>query len=1150
MRRTLLFSLLLVLRFQLAAQINLTLTVDTGMVSTECTDFLSSPDPMFGLAVAGEAAVYYPEIGNCFTAWPNEQWSDSYTCPAEIPTTVEVCLRVFENDALGFEVGVNCDIDESCLVTLCENFNVPPPGQSVTYTIMAEQVGASSGSATFTLALDPIPFPDNDLICNAVDLGVLPYGDTIGNAALSAYTNACGTNLGEPNPASAGSYFTNEAGVWFRFNSGPSPSGFIAIDLLSDPQGLGAPIDIEAAPYISDNGQCDGNLTLAPLYQWETSTLNNYLRILCPMPNTDYYILVDGDANNLTRGIFGIQVWDAGVPEGGDLRCEFTDLGEVPEGGTVSSGLVSNYCATSAQDPFFTAFQSQHSVWFRFVAPASGHVIIDGISDRIKDSIGVQLALFRSFNNTCTGFYSHVASQYTFEDMDESMEVTCLIAGRPYFVLVDGDGGNSRGIFDLRVTDAGDITPVTTLDTVVCAGGSVTVNGNTYSLSGNYADTINIFQGCDSIVLTNLTVLEPISATVEQTGLAIGLGGMSGVATATPAGGDGNYNYLWCSGETTATATQLPGGDNCCVTVTDGAGCSSTACFTVDYTTAIIPTFANDTLLCNGDTYGILTFSAVNGLPPYTYQWQNADGSLSGSGNLTTAGEEATLNNLPAGAYTIAINDDFFDTTFVARVVEPTVLDLNLDDITDASCFGLSDGSIMTSTTGGTPPYQYAWTGSGSTTGQATGLPAGSYSMTLTDDNGCTVTLNANVDQPAPFIATPQVVQEVSCFGGSDGSLSVTTNGMPTTWQWSNGGALATLTNLATGDYTVTVTNSDGCRDTAMINLPQPAEPLGVSIAEVSSISCFGAADGVLEAEVTGPFVSLTYAWSDGQTTRQADQLDAGTISLQVANEKGCTADANYLLTQPDELLAEAFKEDINCVDGPNAGLITIENVSGGTPGYQYALEGQAFSATPLLEGLTAGAYVAVVRDAAGCELALPVSILPPPEITVDLGSEETIFLGDSILLLAETNSDFPVFHWSHADSLSGPEALVRPLESTFYLVEVVDSVSFCRADARVRIIVDRTPRVYVPNAFSPNGDGDNDRFYPFAGPDVAEIATFRVFSRGGQLVFERSGFLPNDPNLGWDGTFQGRILAPQVLVYYLEARFLDGREEVVKGDV
>ncbi|MEL6971446.1 MAG: gliding motility-associated C-terminal domain-containing protein [Bacteroidota bacterium] len=1154
MNRTLLLALLIALFTVTSyAQIEVQVVVNSGTASSDCSDpFGGTPDPLFAVAVEGGDYSYYPEDAGCFNALPHTPYQANFSCPSDLPMTVEVCLQVFDNDAF-FPPPLSCDIVPDCQEILCNDFVVPPPGSSADYNLMIDMPGTSSGSVDFTIETAPSTFPDNDLICNAVDLGTLVYGDTLGDMTIGNYSNACATNTGEPNPQDLGYYFTNEQGVWFRFNTGPNPSGQFVVEALSDPEGTGDPIDLELGVFLTDNGACDGNLV--PLTGFNFNNTNSDFhdfRLPCPLPNTDYYILIDGtnQAGDF-GGIFGLQVWDVGVPEGGDLRCDVIDLGLVPEGGAVSTmGQYANFCATDIQDPFLPTFVSQHSVWFSFIAPPSGHVIIEGISDTIKQPLGVQLALYRSFNNTCTGFFSFVTAQFTPEDLDEVMEVTCLFPGRPYFILVDGSGSASRGIFELSVTDAGDITPITDQDLTICAGETITVGPSTYNTSGVYADTLQVFQGCDSIVNTTLTVLEDLVLTVEQTQPAIGADGTNGIAVASAEGGLGDYTFTWCTGETGTMSNMLVAGEECCVQVVDENGCMDEVCFTVEFTTAIIPTFQNDTLACNGDTDGVITFSIENGVPPYDYTWTNSAGTLSGGGQIVTEAGTADIPNLPADSYTITANDNFFDTMFTVLVVEPELLFIELQAVVDASCFSFCDGSISTSVSGGTPPYTYVWTGSSSTTEMADQLCAGAYQLLVRDANDCEATLDVNVDQPAEFIVTASMVQEVSCFGGMDGIAQVTDNGNSVGWEWSSGSMSQVADNLLAGTYEVIVQNGDGCLDTTTVNITEPNEPLGVSIAELTPISCFGAADGVLVAAPTGPFASLSYDWSTGGMQNTVNSLDVGTYTLLITNEKGCEATANYTLDQPSTIMAETFAVDINCVDGPNAGAITVENVDGGTPGYTYGLQDQNFGQVPLFEGLTAGSYSVVIRDAAGCELLIPTTILPPPDITVELSGEDEVKLGDEVILRAITNSQNPLFTWSHADTLVGDVALLRPTETLLYEVTVLDTVTLCSTKDIFRIFVDQRRQLHVPNVFSPNGDGSNDSFTIFAGNDVVNIRTLRVFSRGGQLVFENENLFPGDLSMGWDGSFNGELLNPGVFVFFAEVEFFDGKVELFQGDV
>ncbi|MCO6493915.1 MAG: gliding motility-associated C-terminal domain-containing protein [Phaeodactylibacter sp.] len=1152
MKRLLLLSLLFQALFS-TAQVEVRLTVESGVTATDCTDFLSAPDLLWEVNVEGEGWSTYPQEnpGGCFTALPNLQYTANYDCAADLPAQLEVCFRAFENDPI---LPIGCPIIRSCLEETCGNFALPAPGQSLAYTLALPAGGTSTGEVSFTIEAVGLG-GTNDEPCTAANLGVLAVNDTLGDAGQGLYSNRCATfSPGEPNPVdqNAGG-FDNEYGVWFEFTTGSDIGSLLLIRAQSDPESVGDSLDIQIALYEAAGGACDGNLNLL-IWEFPFNTYDAFINYPCPQPNTTYYILVDGafSAPDSERGAFGLEVINVGTEEAPDERCDALMLGAVPEGGSVGlPGPLGNFCATNTGDPFSPSFVTQSSVWFQFIAPPSGHVMIDAVSAREIDSIGIQLALYRPITGSCAGFFQHIVSQYTFEDLDESMEATCLYPGEPYYLMVDGDGAANRGTFTLTISDAGDITPVTSLSPTICFGDSFSVGNSVYTETGAYSDTLQVFRGCDSIINTSLTVLEPIVFQLDQTQPAIGQGNANGIATVSAVGGTGNFSFEWCDGITGPSNNMLVGGALCCVTATDTLGCTADTCFTVEFVTDIIPSFVADTLACFGDEDGQITFSAINGQPPYTYTWRNGDDSINGNGTIADAGEEVVLPDLPAGLYTVTIMDLFFDTTFTVEVLQPELLTLQVIQTGDASCFGFCDGNAAVLAGGGVGGYQYLWS-QGATADTAGALCAGGYSVTVTDANGCQEDVSLSISEPAEFIATALQVQEVSCFEGSDGVVTVETNGSPIAFQWSSGDDTQSAGGLPAASYTVLVTNADGCQDEAEVTVTQPPGPVSVEVVLDKPVSCTGDTDGVLLAIPSGPGAPFSYEWSNGATGETASGLGAGPYSVILTNEKGCQATAEYILGEPDLIQAELSTSDINCATGENGGAISVDTTFGGTPPYLYSLDGAIFEQAPQFLSLFADTYTVIVQDAAGCEQEFPATVEGVPELMVVL-RDTTIRLGDSLQLTAQPNSTDVVYAWSLADSTgtkeTGQSIWVNPFISTGYFVEVYDTVTFCRATdfAMVNVRTDR--RVYIPNAFSPNGDEINDFFTVYADKAAVMVKSFRVFSRGGDMVYEDSNFLPNG-NQGWDGTFKGQELDPGVFAYVAEIEFVDGRTEVYAGDV
>lgn len=230
--------------------------------------------------------------------------------------------------------------------------------------------------------------------------------------------------------------------------------------------------------------------------------------------------------------------------------------------------------------------------------------------------------------------------------------------------------------------------------------------------------------------------------------------------------------------------------------------------------------------------------------------------------------------------------------------------------------------------------------------------------------------------------------------------------------------------------------------------------------------------------------------------------------------------------------------------------------VEGGMPPYSYSLDGEDFTPNPLFTGVPPGEYAVLALDANGCVVADTVEVIEPEAIELWVAPVDVLHFGDSLLLEAHTNlrpHQIAFVQWTPVEGLSCDTCLVtwaQPYESNWYSILLVD-LNGCSAEETVFLRVDKRPAIYVPNAFSPNGDGNNDRFYIFAKPGVVrEIREFLIFDRWGEAVYRYEHFQPNDPASGWDGTHRGRPMNPQVLVWHAVVELVDGRVVTLKGDV
>ena len=316
---------------------------------------------------------------------------------------------------------------------------------------------------------------------------------------------------------------------------------------------------------------------------------------------------------------------------------------------------------------------------------------------------------------------------------------------------------------------------------------------------------------------------------------------------------------------------------------------------------------------------------------------------------------------------------------------------------------------------------------------------------------------------------------------------------------------------------------------------------------------CNGGEDGVLAGNITGPGNDFSFLWSNGSNKQTATNLGAGNYSVTIESELGCQATASFLLDEPPVIDLSFSTNQLTCNDPLDGGIVTIEQIIGGVPPYSYSSDGFFYTANEEVTGFTAGTQTLYVQDAGGCIIEVPAIIDGPTELIVTLGNDLDINLGDEVTLLAQVNISDVTYDWYplSADSLctNCNSIDIVPTESGLYSVTVTDQYD-CTEVADVFINVFKKRQVFVPNAFSPNGDGINDFFMPYSGKDVLKIIEFRVFDRQGNNVFYAADLLPGDFTNGWDGHFKGQMMQPGVFAWFASVVFIDGVEVVFKGDV
>ncbi len=521
----------------------------------------------------------------------------------------------------------------------------------------------------------------------------------------------------------------------------------------------------------------------------------------------------------------------------------------------------------------------------------------------------------------------------------------------------------------------------------------------------------------DSFSVTQPTILNVVSTPRNVDCFGQATGGISlAVSGATPRTVGNAYTYSWAGPNGfTATTRDISNVANGAysVTVTDSLGCQiAPAAITLTQpTTALsigVPTTVN--VNCNGGTTGSITVAATGGSAPYQYAWTGSNG-YTGTG--------ASISNLRAGTYNLTVTDSKNCTFSPAPIIltEPAVIALSAaPTVTNVGCNGASTGAISLAATGGTAPYQYAWTGPNGFTFSGTnptGLRAGAYNVTITDARSCIFTPSAiSVSEPAAIAlsATPNITN-VGCNGAATGAISLAATGgtAPYQYAWTgpNGFTFAgnSLSGLRAGAYNVTITDARSCTFTpATVNVLEGSTIALSAAPNVTNVTCNGASTGAISLAATGGTAPYQYAWTgpNGFTFagNSLSGLRAGAYNVTITDARGCTfTPATVNISEPAALALAAAPNVTNAAcNGAATGAISL-TATGGTAPYQYAWTGPngfTFSGNSL-SGLRAGAYNVTITDARSCTFT-------PSTITVSEGGTIALAAAPNVTNVACNN--------------------------------------------------------------------------------------------------------------------------------------------------
>ncbi|HIA36898.1 MAG TPA: hypothetical protein EYN89_09290, partial [Flavobacteriales bacterium] len=528
---------------------------------------------------------------------------------------------------------------------------------------------------------------------------------------------------------------------------------------------------------------------------------------------------------------------------------------------------------------------------------------------------------------------------------------------------------------------------------------------------GNYTVNVTDVNGCLTSDIINIAQPPMLSANISSSVNVVCVGNATGSAVVSATGGTPPYNYLWNDvlSQTTDTASGLMAG-NYTVLVTDSCGANTTQIITITEPIAMTLLLSQDNVSCNGYMDGSAAASVTGGTAPFTYLWP------------ITGDSTSSILGLDTGLHILVVTSSCGNTiTDSIIITEPAVLTTTMTG-TDVNCYGGGDGTAMVIAGGGIGPYNYLWS-NGQVNGTAIGLFPGSYTVNVTDLNGCLTSDIISITQPSPLSATTSST-DVSCMVGNDGTASVNASGgtLPYSYNWMpSGDTIAILNNLAEDTYYITLTDSCGATiiDSVVVGGPSSMNLNLVAM----DISCNGFNDGSVDLSVISGTQPLTFAWSTGATTEDVSGLSPGMHIVTVTDSCGTSLSDSVLLIEPTVLTTVISLSDVNCYGGGD-GIATV-TVSGGTAPYNYLWNNGQVNATAV--GLFAGTYTVNITDFNGCLTSDIITITEPSALSIGLSIiDATCGESDGSAEAAVTGGTSPyTYTWTSGGTSSTDTALV-----------------------------------------------------------------------------------------------------------------------------
>lgn len=638
-------------------------------------------------------------------------------------------------------------------------------------------------------------------------------------------------------------------------------------------------------------------------------------------------------------------------------------------------------------------------------------------------------------------------------------------------------------------------------------------------------------------------------------------GGNDGQIIVAPGGGTSPYTYQWdaaAGNQVTPLAINL-GAGTYTVTITDNFGCFLDSTFTLTQPTPFTYTTSSIPANCGNPDGSITVVGFAGGTAGYTYDW--------GAGPVASN----TLTNLTANIYTVIVADaNGCDTTFTITVGNTVAFTASIAPFTNVSCNGFFDGSATASPS--PPGYNYLWDDpAAQTTATATGLGAGTYIVTITDQaTGCFDTASITIVEPSLVTVN---ANPISICLGQSANLTATGangNGAPYTYNWDAGvfiGSPYVVSPVISTTYAVFAIDAIGCASAPINVTVTVSDPL-IVVVGIDITICLG--DPAVTISATGSFgngntASYIYTWDDGinviGTGATQSVSPTVTTTYNVTLNDGCTSPSAtaQITVIVNPLPPVAFDVDIfNLCLLPTLPFQFSTDTTGGlftSILWNFGDGNSSTLDTVLHTYAAAGSYdvTLTVTDTNGCVSPLTkpnyVTVYPNPIADFTMSPSPTSMFDPTINFFDQSYTNIVGWSWDIGglDSSNMPDPIYTfPGDTGNYVITLtVTDANGCTATISDIAIVLGEYGIYVPNAFTPDGDGLNDGFFPNGFGITQEDYTFFIFDRWGEIIYESHKIFE-----AWDGTYKGKLVQNGVYVWKLLFQDINGEDHTKIGHV